>query len=105
MNALLKRLGKLENRFGVDDSKPTLRLVVTFPWKGQINWEKSTCSRVRQDGKLTEVVHLEGDSRALSREELARISHTVLPGRKKRGRRRGVAPIFRSDEKMQVRFG
>jgi hypothetical protein len=62
MKILLKRLGKLENRYSVDDSKPTLRLVVSFPWKGPINWEKSTCSRVRQDSNLTEVVHLEGDS-------------------------------------------
>jgi hypothetical protein len=73
MKILLKRLGKLENRYSLDDSKPALRLVVSFPWKGPINWQKSTCSRVRgQDGSLTEVVRLEGDDRGLSKEELDR---------------------------------
>ena len=71
MRTILRRLGKLENRYGADDSKPALRFVVAFPWKGPINWAASTCSRTRySDGGLTEVVHLEGDSRRISKQEL-----------------------------------
>jgi hypothetical protein len=73
MKNMLRRLGRLEERLGTDDSNPSLRFVVALPWKGPVNWETSTCSRTRSPGLgLLEVVHLEGDSSAISRDELDR---------------------------------
>jgi hypothetical protein len=73
MKNMLRRLGRLEERLGTDYSKPSLRFVVALPWKGPINWAASTCDRTRDpDGGLTEVVHLEGDSSGISKDELDR---------------------------------
>jgi hypothetical protein len=73
MRTILRRVGRLEDRYGCDTTKPALRLLVSFPWKGPINWKSSRCSRTRDSGGgLTEVIHLEGDSAGVSPDELER---------------------------------
>jgi hypothetical protein len=74
MTAILRRVGKLEERYSVNASgKPrvVVRAIISFPWKGPLNWSASTCQRrLNPGGAVTEIVRLEGDADRISKEEL-----------------------------------
>ncbi|MGA2715627.1 MAG: hypothetical protein ABSG41_21215 [Bryobacteraceae bacterium] len=73
MRAILRRVGRLEDRFALDSSgKPRLgvRVIVGLPWKGAANLAKSTCRRLLRAGGITDIVELDGDDASISEEEL-----------------------------------
>lgn len=63
MNTFIRRLDRLERNYETLHSKPAFRFLVSFPWKGPVNWTASKCSRkLNPDGGLIESIVLEGDS-------------------------------------------
>lgn len=73
MKTFIRRLDRLEQSNRAANAQPPLRLVVSSPWKGPVNWEASKCSRFRNlDGMLIETIRLEGDDAGVTPEELER---------------------------------
>jgi hypothetical protein len=71
MKAILRRVDRLEERFG---SKPrnVFRLVVTRSTGGEPNLEKATCRRHYAGGLLTELIDLKSWNNPFTSEELDR---------------------------------
>jgi hypothetical protein len=47
MTAILRRVGKLEERYAVNASgklRVGVRAIISFPWKGPLNWSASTAT-------------------------------------------------------------
>ena len=73
MNTFIRRLDRLEQSYRTANAQPPLRLVVSTPRKGPVNWEASKCSRFRnQDGMLFETIKLDGDDAGATPEQLER---------------------------------
>ena len=73
MNTFIRRLDRLEQSYRTANTQPPLRLLVSTPWKGPVNWAVSKCSRVRnQDGRLFETITLEGDDAGVTPGQLER---------------------------------
>ena len=73
MKAIVRRVGRLEDRFQTQLSgraKDSLQIIVTRAGGGPANLATSTCTRYVRDGILTEVVQLDGDDSGISDEEL-----------------------------------
>ena len=74
MKAILKRVGRLEDRFAINSSgKPqvTVRAIFHSSWRGPVNLATSTCRRtLNPGGGIFEIVELDGDDDGLSEEEL-----------------------------------
>jgi hypothetical protein len=73
MKAIVRRVGRLEDRFQTQLSgKPnsSLRIIVTRAGSEPANLVTSTCTRYVRDGLLTEVVHLDGARGLIGNEEL-----------------------------------
>jgi hypothetical protein len=73
MKAIVRRVGRLEDRFETQLSgKPTssLRIIVTRAGSEPANLVMSTCARYVRDGVLTDVVDLDGARGSISDEEL-----------------------------------
>jgi hypothetical protein len=73
MKAIVRRVGRLEDRFQTQLSgkpKNSLRIIVTRAGSGPASLATSTCTRYVRDGELTEVVHLDGERDAISDDEL-----------------------------------
>jgi hypothetical protein len=72
MKAIVRRVGRLEDRFQTQLSgkpKSSLRIIVTRAGS-EANLTTSTCMRYVRDGVLTEVVDLDGARGSISDEEL-----------------------------------
>ena len=73
MNAITRRIGRLEDRYAISSSgkrKAMLRLIVTRSWDGPLDPTWPTCTRWLRAGFLTEVVELNGDDSEIGDEEL-----------------------------------
>lgn len=74
MKTILRRVGRLEDRFAINSSgtpRVGVRVIVSRPWGGPLNLAASTCRRtLNPGGAITEVVDLDGDGNDLSEEEL-----------------------------------
>ena len=73
MKAIVRRVGRLEDRFQTQLSgkpKSSLRIIVTLAGSAAANLATSTCTRYVRDGLLTEVVQLDGARGSISDEEL-----------------------------------
>jgi hypothetical protein len=73
MKAIVRRVGRLEERFETQLSgkpKSGLRIIVTRAGSEAANLATSTCTRYVRDGLLTEVVQLDGARGSISDEKL-----------------------------------
>jgi hypothetical protein len=74
MRAIVRRVGRLEDRFQTQlsgKSKSSLRIVVTRGESGTANPATSTCTRrLNNTGGLIEIVDLDGANSGISEEEL-----------------------------------
>jgi hypothetical protein len=73
MKAIVRRVGRLEDRFQTQLSgkpKSSLRIIVTRAGSEPANLVTSTCPRYVRDGVLTQVVDLDGARGSISDEEL-----------------------------------
>jgi hypothetical protein len=74
MKAIVRRVGRLEDRFQTQLSgkpKSSLRIIVTRAGSGATNLATSTCTRrLNNNGGLIETVDLDGDDSGISEEEL-----------------------------------
>ena len=74
MRAIVRRVGRLEDRFQTQLSgkpKSSLRIIVTRAGSGAANLATSTCTRrLNNTGGLIEIVDLDGDDSGISEEEL-----------------------------------
>jgi len=74
MKAIVRRVGRLEDRFPINSSgkpKVALRIFVSLPWKGPANLATSTCTRMlNAAGGIIETVKLDGDEASVSPDEL-----------------------------------
>jgi hypothetical protein len=73
MKAIVRRVGRLEDRFENQlsgKSKSSLRIIVTRAGSEPANLVTSTCTRYVRDGVLTEVVDLDGARGSIGDEEL-----------------------------------
>jgi hypothetical protein len=76
MKAIVRRLGRLEDRFAINSSgklRVGVRAIISLPWKGPLNWATSTCQRtLTPGGAVTEIVELDGTDEGIDEEELER---------------------------------
>jgi hypothetical protein len=73
MRAILKRVGRLEDRYQTELSgkpKKGHRVILSLPWKGPPDLANSTCQRYLSAGCINEFVKLDGADDAISDEEL-----------------------------------
>jgi len=74
MKAIVRRVGRLEDRYAINSSgkvKVALRILVSLPWKAPANLATSTCTRMlNAAGGVIETVKLDGDEASISEEEL-----------------------------------
>jgi hypothetical protein len=74
MKAIVRRVGRLEDRFQTQLSgkpKSSLRIIVTRGESGTANLATLTCTRrLNNTGGLIEIVDLDGDDSGISEEEL-----------------------------------
>jgi len=72
MKAIVRRVGRLEERFETQLSgkpKSSLRIIVTRAGSGAANLATSACTRYIRDGLLTEVVQVDGAGGSISDDE------------------------------------
>jgi hypothetical protein len=74
MKTVLRRVGRLEERYAVNSSgklRVGVRVIVSLPWKGPLSWATSTCRRtLNPGGAVTEIVNLDGTDEGIDEEEL-----------------------------------
>jgi hypothetical protein len=73
MKTVIRRLNRLEDRFGPKKPRRVLRMVVTRVGDGEPELEKATCTRsLCTDGTLMELIDLNSYSNPFTSEELDR---------------------------------
>jgi hypothetical protein len=74
MKAIVRRVGRLEDRFAINSSgklRVGVRAIISLPWKGPLSLATSTCRRtLNPGGAVTEIVELDGRDEDIDEEEL-----------------------------------
>jgi hypothetical protein len=73
MKTVIRRLNRLEDRFGPKKPREVLRIVVTQVGAGDADLEKATCTRsLCSDGTLMELIDLNSCNNPFTSDELDR---------------------------------
>src|SRR5258708_37742692 len=72
MRTLARRLEKLESVLGGPDAPPMVTRLIVCDLGRTLNLEKSSCTRILENGGLVEIVNLHGDRTQMSNEEFER---------------------------------
>jgi hypothetical protein len=72
MKTVIRRLNRLEDRFGPKKPRKVLTIVVTEASAGEADLEKATCSRHCAGGLLMQLIDLKSWNNPFTSEELER---------------------------------
>src|SRR5258708_209555 len=72
MRTLARRMEKLETVLGGPDAPPMVTRLIVCDLGRTLNLEKSSCTRILENGRLVEIVNLHGDRTQMADEEFER---------------------------------